>query len=118
MKKFKKIIKHQIKKTAESVNLSAVVLRLVINYIVIYNFFGSATDLKEMIRQSKQTENERKIAMQADTLNAVVLALRCRGTHHGKRMKGIAQGLLQASQTYNCFTKQEQTAISNILDRV
>ena len=93
-------------------------LRLVINYIVIYNFFGSATDLKEMIRQSKQTENERKIAMQADTLNAVVLALRCRGTHHGKRMKGIAQGLLQASQTYNCFTKQEQTAISNILDRV
>ena len=36
------------------------------------------TDLKEMIRQSNQTENERKIAMQADTLNAVVLALRCR----------------------------------------
>ena len=55
------------------------------------------TDLKEMIRQSKQAENERKIAMQADTLNAVVLALRCRGTNHGKRMKGIAQGLLQAS---------------------
>ena len=76
------------------------------------------TDLKEMIRQSKQTENERKIAMQADTLNAVVLALRCRGTNHGKRMKGIAQGLLQASQTYNCFSKQEQTAINNILDRV
>ena len=25
------------------------------------------TNLKEMIRQSKQTENERKIAMQADT---------------------------------------------------
>jgi hypothetical protein len=48
----------------------------------------------------------------------LVLALRCRGTNHGKRMKGIAQGLLQASQTYNCFTKQEQTAISNILDRV
>ncbi|MBO5211769.1 MAG: hypothetical protein J6B80_07570 [Clostridia bacterium] len=45
MKKFKKIIKHQIKKTAESVNLSAVVLRLVINYIVIYNFFGSAADV-------------------------------------------------------------------------
>ena len=76
------------------------------------------TDLKETIRQSKQTENERKIEMQADTLNAVVLALRCRGSNHGKRMKGIAQGLLQASQTYGCFTKQEQTAISNILDRV
>ena len=75
-------------------------------------------DLKEMIRQNKQEENERKIAMQADTLNAVVLALRCRGTNHGKRMKGIAQGLLQASQTYGCFTKQEQSAISNVLDRV
>lgn len=75
-------------------------------------------DLKEMIRQNKEEENERKIAMQADTLNAVVLALRCRGTNHGNRMKGIAQGLLQASQTYGCFTKQEQTAISNILDRV
>ena len=74
------------------------------------------TDLKEMIRQSKQTENERKIAMQADTLNAVVLALRCRGTHHGKRMKGIAQGLLQASQTYNCFTKQEQTKVNGVMN--
>ena len=47
------------------------------------------SDLKEMIRQSKQQQNERKTAMQADTLNAVVLALRCRGTNHGKRMKGI-----------------------------
>ena len=75
-------------------------------------------DLKEMIRQNKHDENERKIAMQADTLNAVVLALRCKGTNHGKRMKGIAQGLLQASQTYGCFSKQEQTAISNILDRI
>ena len=75
-------------------------------------------DLKEMIRQNKQEENEREIAMQADTLNAVVLALRCRGTNHGKRMKGIAQGLLQASQIYGCFSKQEQTAINNILDRV
>ena len=76
------------------------------------------TDLKEMIRQNKQEENERKIAMQADTLNAVVLALKCRGTDHGKRMKGIAQGLLQASEVYSCFTKQEQNAIRNILDRV
>ena len=76
------------------------------------------TDLKEMIRQSKQTENERKIAMQADTLNAVVLALRCRGTNHGKRMKGIAQGLLQASKVYSCFKKQEHNAIENILDRI
>ncbi len=75
------------------------------------------TDLKEMIRQNKQEENERKIAMQADTLNAVVLALRCRGTNHGKRMKGIAQGLLQASKVYFCFTKQEQNAIESILDR-
>ena len=39
-------------------------------------------------------------------------------TNHGKRMKGIAQGLLQASQIYSCFSKQEQTAINNILDRV
>ena len=76
------------------------------------------TDLKEMIRQNKQEENERKMAMQADTLNAVVLALRCRGTNHGKRMKGIAQGLLQASAVYACFTTQEQNAIRNILDRV
>ena len=75
-------------------------------------------DLKEMIHQNKQEENKRKIEMQADTLNAVVLALRCRGTNHGKRMKGIAQGLLQASQTYGCFTKQEQSAISNVLDRL
>ena len=74
-------------------------------------------DLKEMIRQNKQEENERKIAMQADTLNAVVLALRCRGTDHSKRMKGIAQGLLQASKVYSCFTKQEQNAIESILDR-
>ena len=76
------------------------------------------TDLKEMIRQSNQTENERKMAMQADTLNAVVLALRCRGSNHGKRMKGIAQGLLQASKVYSCFPKQAQNAIENILNRV
>ena len=75
-------------------------------------------DLKEMIRNSHEQENERKIAIQADTLNAVVHALKCRGTDHGKRMKGIAQGLLQASKIYSCFTKQEQNAIENILDRV
>ena len=60
----------------------------------------------------------RKIAIQADTLNAVVLALKCRGTDHGKRMKGVAQGLLQASKVYSCFTKQEQNAIENILGRI
>ena len=86
--------------------------------IVLKNIYSLHKRGKQLLRQSKQTENERKIAMQADTLNAVVLALRCRGSNHGKRMKGIAQGLLQASQTYGCFTKQEQTAISNILDRV
>lgn len=75
-------------------------------------------DLKEMIRHSHEQENERKISIQADTLNAVVHALKCRGTDHGKRMKGIAQGLLQASKVYSCFTKQEQNAIENILDRV
>ncbi len=75
-------------------------------------------DLKEMIRHSHEQENERKIAIQADTLNAIVLALKCRGTDHDKRMKGIAQGLLQASKVYSCFTKQEQNAIENILDRV
>ena len=31
-------------------------------------------DLKEMIRHTHEQENERKIAIQADTLNAVVLA--------------------------------------------
>ena len=41
MKKFKKTIKHKIKKTAESVNLPAVVLRLVVNYIIIYDFCDS-----------------------------------------------------------------------------
>ena len=75
-------------------------------------------DLKEMIRHTHEQENERKIAIQADTLNAVVLALICRGTDHGKRMKGVAQGLLQASKVYSCFTKQEQNAIENILSRV
>ena len=65
-----------------------------------------------------EQENERKMTIQADTLNAVVLALKCRGTDHGKRMKGIAQGLLQASKVYSCFTKQEQNAIENILSRV
>ena len=75
-------------------------------------------DLKEMIRHSHEQENERKIAIQADTLNAVVLALKCRGTDHGKRMKGVAQGLLQASKVYSCFTKQEQNAIENILGRI
>lgn len=75
-------------------------------------------DLKEMIRHTHEQENERKIAIQADTLNAVVLALKCRGTDHGKRMKGVAQGLLQASKVYSCFTKQEQNAIESILDRV
>ena len=75
-------------------------------------------DLKEMIRHTHEQENERKIAIQADTFNAVVLALKCRGTDHGKRMKGVAQGLLQASKVYSCFTKQEQNAIENILSRV
>ena len=75
-------------------------------------------DLKEMIRHTHEQENERKMTIQADTLNAVVLALKCRGTDHGKRMKGIEQGLLQASKVYSCFTKQEQNAIENILNRV
>ena len=75
-------------------------------------------DLKEMIRHTHEQENERKIAIQADTLNAVVLALKCSGTDHGKRMKGVAQGLLQASKVYSCFTKQEQNAIENILGRI
>ena len=75
-------------------------------------------DLKEMIRHTHEQENERKMTIQADTLNAVVLALKCRGTDHGKRMKGIAQGFLQASKVYSCFTKQEQNAIENILNRV
>ena len=70
------------------------------------------------LRFAHEQENERKIAIQADTLNAVVLALKCRGTDHGKRMKGVAQGLLQASKVYSCFTKQEQNAIENILGRV
>ena len=75
-------------------------------------------DLKEMIRHTHEQENERKIAIQADTLNAVVLALKCRGTDHGKRMKGVAQGLLQASKVYSCFTKQEQNAIENRRGRI
>lgn len=29
----------------------------------------------------------------------------------GKRMKGIAQGVLQASNVYSCFTKQERNVI-------
>ena len=73
-------------------------------------------DLKEMIRHSHEQENERKIAIQADTLNAVVLALKCKGTDHGKRMKGIAQGLLQASKVYSCFTKQEQRHLRYLLE--
>ena len=32
-------------------------------------------DLKEMIRHTHEQENERKMTIQADTLNAVVLAL-------------------------------------------
>ena len=75
-------------------------------------------DLKEMIRHTHKQENDLKLAIQADTLNAVVLALKCRGTDHGKRMKGIAQGLLQASKIYFCFSKQEQNAIESILGRV
>ena len=75
-------------------------------------------DLKEMIRHNNEQENERRITIQADTLNAVSRALRCKNTDHGKRMKGIAQGLLLASQIYSCFTKQEQTAINNILDKL
>ena len=73
-------------------------------------------DLKEMIRHTHEQEKERKIAIQADTLHAVALALKCRGTDHGKRMKGIAQGLLQASQIYKCFAKAEIDAITKVLN--
>lgn len=75
-------------------------------------------DLKEIINRTNKQSNERKIVVQADTFNAIYRALKFNDTEYAKRTKGIAQGLLRASEIYECFNKQEITTLNRILDNI
>lgn len=75
-------------------------------------------DLKKIINRTNKQSNDRKITIQADTFNAIYRALKFKDTEYGKRTKGIAQGLLRASEIYECFEKQELNTLNKILERI
>ena len=64
-------------------------------------------DLCQMVNKRKIEDEEKKLALEIDLLNAIVRALQNRNTNDGKRMRGVAQGLLRASEIYECLEKQE-----------
>lgn len=74
-------------------------------------------DLKKIINRTNKQSNDRKIIIQADTFNAIYRSLKFKNTEYGKRTKGIAQGLLRASEIYECFNKQELKTLNEILDK-
>ena len=55
-------------------------------------------DLCKMVNKQKIADEEKKLALEIDLLNAIVRALQSRNTEHGKRMRGGAQGLLRAAE--------------------
>ena len=73
-------------------------------------------DLYQMVNKRKIEDEEKKLALEIDLLNAIVRALKNRNTNDGKRMRGVAQGLLRASEIYECLDKQEIKTLNRILE--
>ena len=73
-------------------------------------------DLYQMVNKRKIEDEEKKLALEIDLLNAIVRALQNKNTDYGKRMRGVAQGLLRASEIYKCFDKQEIKTFNRILE--
>ena len=57
-----------------------------------------------------------KTRLEVDLLNAIVRALQNKNTDYGKRMRGVALGLLRASEIYECFDKHEVHTLNRILE--
>ena len=73
-------------------------------------------DLYQMVNKRKIEDEEKKLALEIDLLNAIVRALQNKNTDYGKRMRGVAQGLLRASEIYECLDKQEVKTLNRILE--
>ena len=73
-------------------------------------------DLYQMVNKRKIEDEEKKLALEIELLNAIVRALQNKNTDYGKRMRGVAQGLLRASEIYECFDKQEIKTFNRILE--
>ena len=73
-------------------------------------------DLYQMVNKRKIEDEEKKLALEIDLLNAIVRALQSRNTEHGKRMRGVAQGLLRAAEIYELLDKNEMQTLNRILE--
>lgn len=73
-------------------------------------------DLCQMVNKRKIEDEEKKLALEVDLLNAIVRALQNKNTDYGKRMRGVALGLLRASEIYECFDKHEVHTLNRILE--
>jgi len=73
-------------------------------------------DLCKMVNKQKIADEEKKLALEIDLLNAIVRALQNKNTDYGKRMRGVALGLLRASEIYECFDKHEVHTLNRILE--
>lgn len=73
-------------------------------------------DLCKMVNKQKIADEEKKLALEIDLLNAIVHALQNKNTDYGKRMRGVALGLLRASEIYECFDKHEVHTLNRILE--
>jgi len=73
-------------------------------------------DLCKMVNKQKIADEEKKLALEIDLLNAIVRALQSRNTEHGKRMRGVAQGLLRAAEIYELLDKNEMQTLNRILE--
>ena len=73
-------------------------------------------DLCKMVNKQKIADEEKKLALEIDLLNAIVHAWQNKNTDYGKRMRGVALGLLRASEIYECFDKHEVHTLNRILE--
>ena len=73
-------------------------------------------DLCKMVNKQKIADEEKKLALEIDLLNAIVHALQNKNTDYCKRMRGVALGLLRASEIYECFDKHEVHTLNRILE--
>ena len=73
-------------------------------------------DLCKMVNKQKIADEEKKLALEIDLLNAIVRALQSRNTEHGKRTRGVAQGLLRAAEIYELLDKNEMQTLNRILE--
>ena len=73
-------------------------------------------DLYQMVNKRKIEDEEKKLALEIDLLNAIVRALQNKNTDYGKRMRGVAQGLLRSAEIYELLDKNEMQTLNRILE--